>query len=264
MGSFQSPPTAFRERPYLSKWMLRAVAAVGLVTAVVLTACSDSAERRSLTGPTALAPGGALRVEAEAGLTQEAAQAQGGPPQGLPPGSPEEIAAVRGETLKFDDITSASTETIPNLYGGLNWTHFGVVDPIAYGESVTGACGPEGHVANGYVNGTVSPKYVAYSPLGGPAEVTATARTFDFISAYFTAANDKQMEVFGYNNGTLLYTRIFEINCDSPTLLEANFFGVDRVVFDSRFGSGGYSPLGDTFAMDNFTYNKNLPARPVP
>ena len=237
----------------MSKWMLRAVAAVALVTTSVLTACSDSPERRSLTGPTALAPGGAVGVEAEADLAPDAATRD--VPPGVPPGSTT--------TLTFDDITSAPTATIRNGYGVLRWTHFGVVDPIAYGQSVTGPCGPNGHVANGYVNGTVSPKYVAYSPGGGPADVTATGRTFDFISAYFTAANDKEMRVFGYNNGTLLYTRIFPINCDSPTLLEANFFGVDHVVFDSRNGTGGYSPLGDTFAMDNFKYKKNLPATPL-
>ena len=230
----------------------KAIYAAAVVTAAVLTACSDSAERRSPTGPTALALGGALGVEAEADLT--------------PAAGTRDVPAASATTLTFDDITKASTATIRNGYGaGLHWTDFGVVDPIAYGQSVTGPCGPFGHVANGYVNGTVSPKYVAYRPGGGPAEVTAPAGwTFDFISAYFTAANDKQMEVFGYNNGTLLYSRIFPINCDSPTLLEANFFGVDRVVFDSRFGTGGYSTLGDTFAMDNFTYNKNLPARPVP
>jgi len=225
--------------------------AAAVVTAAVFTACSDSAARRSLTGPTAVALGGALGVEADADQTQAAGT--------------RDVPAARTATLTFDDITKAPTSPIHNGYGnGLHWTDFGVVDPIAYGQSVTSDCIP-GHPANGYVNGTVSPKYVAYRPLGGPAEVTAPAGwTFDFISAYFTAANDKQMEVFGYNNGTLLYSRIFAINCDSPTLLEANFFGVDRVVFNSRFGTAGYSPLGDTFAMDNFTYSRNLPATPKP
>lgn len=243
----------------MSKWTLRAVAAVGLVTAAVLTACSDSAERRSLAGPTALAPGGALGVEAEAVLTpdaatrQEAAQAQGGPPQGVPPGPPEGVPAVRAGTLTFDDVTSASTATIPNGYGGLNWTHFGVVD----GRTATVCAG----CVNGYANGRVSGDYVAYSPGGGPAEITAVAGTFDFISVSLTAANDQQAEVFGYRNGSLVYSQIFPINLNQPTLFEANYLRVDRVVINSRFGTGNYSTLGDTFAMDNFKYNK--PATPV-
>lgn len=237
----------------------KAIYAAAVVTAAVLTACSDSAGHRSPTGPSAPAPGGALRVEAEADLTAAGTR-------DVPPGPPEGVPPVAAGTLTFDDITSASTAPIRNWYGGgLRWTHFGVVDPIAYGDSVTGPCiSQTGYFSNGYVNGTVSSRYVAYSPGGGPAEVAAKGGTFDFISAYFTAANDKNMQVYGYNNGTLLYTRTLALNCDGPTLLEANFLGVDRVVFDSSGGSAGYSPLGDTFAMDDFTYKKNFPATSEP
>lgn len=223
---------------------MKVIYAAAMVTAAVLTACSDSAGRRSLTGPTALAPGGALRVEAEADLT---------PAAGI-----RAVPAARVTTLTFDDITKASTKAIHNGYGGgLHWTHFGVVDPIAYGQGV--GCGE----ANGYINGRVSGTYVAYSPLGGPAEVTAPAGwTFDFISVYVTAADDKRFFAFGYKDGIELYQQSLDINVNGPQLFTANFLGVDRVVFDSRGGCGGYSPLGDTFALDNFTYNRNLPATP--
>lgn len=224
--------------------MKKAIFAAAVVTAAVLSACSDSAGGRSVTGPTTLAPGGTVGAEA---LTHATAQGVSGPPEG--------VSAVRPATLTFDDITSASTAAIPNGYGVLDWTHFSVVDPIAYGQSESADCTP-GHPSNGYVNGTISPKYVAYPPGGGPGEVTAKGRTFNFISAYFTAANDKLMMVSGYKNGALRYSRTFPINCDGPVLFEANFMGVDRVVIDSRGGTAGYSTLGDTFAMDNFTYDQ--------
>jgi hypothetical protein len=204
----------------------KAIYAATVVTAAVLIGCSDSADRGSLTAPSAFAPGGgASRVEA---LTHETVKAQGGPAQGVPPGPPGGVSAVRPATLTFDDITSAPTATIPDGYGVLDWTHFSVVDPIAYGQSESSDCSPN-HPANGYVNGTISPRYVAYPPGGGPGEVTAKGRTFNFISAYFTAANDKLMLVSGYNNGVLLYSRTFAINCDHPTLFEFNYRGVDRV-----------------------------------
>jgi hypothetical protein len=232
----------------MSKWRLRAVAAVGLVTVAVLTACSDSAERRSLTGPTALAPGGALAVEAEADLTSVAGT-RDVPPEGVPAGETT--------TLTFDDITKASTKTIHDGYGrGLHWAHLSVVD----GGTATVCAG----CVNGYANGSVSGDYVAYIPFGGPApaEVTAPAGwTFDFISVYLTRANDRFVQVLGYTNGELRYDQTVELSF-TPRLFTFNYLGVDRLVISSRGGSAGYSPLGDTFAMDNFTYNRNLPATP--
>jgi hypothetical protein len=217
-----------------------------VLTAAVATACSDSAGRRSLTGPTTLA-GGTLGVQAEAGIAPAAAlTAQGS--------RPEEVPAGETTTLTFDDITKAQTKAIHNGYGGgLQWTRLGVADGRT--AEVCAGC------VNGYANGRVSGEYVAYVPLGGPGEVNAPAGwTFDFISAYFTAANDRQMEVFGYRDGVQVYSQIFTINSNEPTLLTANFLDVDRVVFNSRFGTARYSELGDTFAMDNFTYRRNLPA----
>jgi hypothetical protein len=152
-------------------------------------------------------------------------------------------------TLTFDDITSASTALVPSGYGGLNWVDLSV----ANGSTATVCAG----CINGYANGRVSGDYVAYRQNGGPtpAEVTSTGM-FDFISVYVTAANDKNFRVQGYNDGTLLYDRTVVVNVNAPTLFAANYLGVDRVVFSSTGGTGGYSPLGDTYALDNFTYNE--------
>lgn len=221
----------------------KAIYAAALLTAAVFTACSDSAERRSLTGPTALALGGALSVEAEADLT--------------PAAGTRDVPAAETTTLTFDDITPRSTAAIPNGYGrGLHWGRFGVVDVRT--ATVCAGC------VNGYFNGRMSGNYVAYIPGGGPTEVTSPAGwTFDFISVYLTAANDRRVFVSGYTNGELRYpAQEIQVNLTTPTLFTANFLGVDRVVFDSRGGTDGYSSLGDTFAMDNFTYNRNLPAGP--
>jgi hypothetical protein len=222
---------------------MKAIYAATVVAAAVLTACSDSAGRPSVTGPTALAGGGALRVEADGGLT--------------PAAGTSDVPAAQTTTLTFDDITPRATAKIPNGYGGgLHWGRFGVVDPIAYGEGVGFG------LANGYINGRVSGKYVAYIPGGGPTEITAPAGwTFDFISVYLTAANDQRVYVSGYTNGELRYPeQQINVNLTTPVLFTANYLGVDRVVFDSKGGRDGYSPLGDTFAMDNFTYIRNLPA----
>jgi hypothetical protein len=217
----------------------KAIYAAALVAAALFTACSDSVARRSPTGPSALAIGGALGVEAEADLT--------------PAAGTRAVSAAEPATLTFDDITKAATKAIHNGYGGgLQWNRFAVAD----GDRATVCAGCE----NGYANGRVSGDYVAYIPGGGPTEVTSPAGwTFDFTSVYLTRANDRFVQVRGYTDGELRYDRTVELSF-TPTLFTFDYLGVDRLVFDSKGGTAGYSPLGDTFAMDNFTYNRNLAA----
>lgn len=146
--------------------------------------------------------------------------------------------------LTFDDIPPQPS--IPNGYGGLNWTNWGRVDTSTF-------------LPSGYGNGVVSGAYVAYNPFGLQAVVGGSA--IDFDGAYLTAAwNDGlNIEVRGYLAGALKYDRIVTVDTTAPTFFNFDYQDVDLLKFDSFGGSqGGFNGAGTQFAMDNFTYSDHV------
>jgi len=146
--------------------------------------------------------------------------------------------------LTFDDLpTTPSTQgnpgtgVIPNGYGGLDWSNFGVID------------GVEAQHTYGYYTGVVSPSNVAFNEYGNSAYVAKPGGLFDLHSAFLTAAlnlsRPLNIQIQGFLGATMLYNNTYTVNNSGPTLIDLNYDGVDIVTFTS-------SP-GQQFAMDNLT-----------
>ena len=171
--------------------------------------------------------------------------------------------------IKFDDIT---TEAFKSLswdsssdpckkeyeYGGFIWRNFGVINGEAKGYP-------------GYKNGTVSGDYTAFPvryPVAGGFKgdlslSTADGSTFDFISAYFSAAfrDDLKIDVTGFTKSSVSYTHSFTINPLRPIKISFNFTDIDSLLFVAYGGEtkAGYGGDGPHFAMDNFTFTEPVP-----
>ncbi|TFI54540.1 PEP-CTERM sorting domain-containing protein [Mastigocladus laminosus UU774] len=159
-------------------------------------------------------------------------------------------------TVTFDDLPG-DQNTISNGYAGLNWENFYDLDTTSFTPS-------------GYVNGTVSPKNVAYNGFANPAVISTVDDVFDFNSTYLTAAwnNDLTVLVEGYTGGVLgekKYSQTVVVSTETPTLFTFDFVGIDYLKFTSSGGNNaGYSGRGAHFVIDNFTFNKNNKAVPEP
>jgi len=159
------------------------------------------------------------------------------------------LSTVSGATvLTFDDLTTGSTMIIPNGYGGFNWSDMGALNGVTYSSG-----------NSGYNNGRVSGSYVAYNRYANVGSVTR-ATTFDFNGAYFTGAwrDGLNLRVAGYLGASFVYGKSFTVDSTSPTWVDFNFSGIDRLTLTSAGGTenpnlGG---SGAHFAMDNFTFNE--------
>jgi PEP-CTERM motif len=160
------------------------------------------------------------------------------------------LSAASAAVLTFDDLTPTSSyANVPNGYGGLDWTNMGYLNS---GSSI--------YTGSGYDLGRVSGDYVAFNKGGMTAQISDGS--FDFNDAYFTAAwnNGLNIHAQGLLGGTLVYDVTFQVDYDNPYWLNANFIGIDELVFDSYGGTNiGLNGIGTQFAMDNFTYNESAP-----
>jgi hypothetical protein len=156
--------------------------------------------------------------------------------------------------LTFDDLPDpgAGLSSVPNGYGGLNWSNMGYMDPaarIAGGTNVPG-----------YLNGTVSQPDVAFN--GGGTLAVVSDGTFTFNGAYLTGAwNDNlNVTVIGKLGAAQLYSQTVVVNTQTPTFFNFNYVGIDTLNFSSSGGTphGFTGGSGTQFAMDNFTIN-NVP-----
>jgi VCBS repeat-containing protein len=153
-------------------------------------------------------------------------------------------AVVPATTLTFDNLPLSVESSIPNGYGGLDWSNFYYLDsntdvPIS-----------------GYSHGTVSGPDVAYNAYGEQASISGT--TFNFIGADLTAAwnNGLVITVDGYDHNVLVDQQTVVVNTNTPTWFDLDFNGITDLVFSSSGGvSAGYDGSGTQFAMDNFTYS---------
>lgn len=157
------------------------------------------------------------------------------------------VGAATATTLTFDDIGTGGS--IPNGYGGLNWSSVHYLNGTTYPLS-----------PSGYYNGRVSGDYVAWNGSGGDVLSNTAAGTFDFNSTYLTAAwnNGLNIQVRGYNNGILLYDQTVIVDQFGPTLFVFNYLGIDDLKFTTFGGVDAGTPgSGQQMAMDNFTFNQS-------
>ena len=165
-------------------------------------------------------------------------------------------------TLNFDDVNSPGYYGISSgadvVYDGMVWNSggngdVGIIDPNYYysGSSYTPLSAFAGQAGYGYANGLVSGPNVM--DLGGTSSMKAQGGyTFDLYSGYFTAAwNDNTSVTFvGYLNNAQIYSDTIILNTESPTLVNLNFVGVDKV----SFLNGANDPF---IAADDLVFNLN-------
>jgi hypothetical protein len=165
-------------------------------------------------------------------------------------------SAVAGVTT-FDDVTTEDIGgSIPDGYGGLTWTRFGLVHGANYFNN-----------PSGYPNGVVSADYVAFNHSGTPAAISGDP--FGLVGAYFTAAwqDGLLIEVEGFRAGASVYSTEFTTSTAEPLWVEFNWTDVDRVTFVSSGGTVAFDNRlngGTQFAMDNLTTGEAVPAAPAP
>lgn len=155
--------------------------------------------------------------------------------------------------IQFDDLSAGSSTLVPNAYHLLGWNNVYVLNGSTYSGN-----------PSGFQAGVVSGANVIYG--GGGTISSITAQTFDFISAYATAAfNDNlQLEAKGYLSGVLIFDQTNTLSAIGPTLIQYNFCGVDEVDLTSSGGThhAGYSGSGTQFVMDNVNVKTWLPYVP--
>ena len=165
-------------------------------------------------------------------------------------------ASAHAATLTFDDIGIGGN--IPNGYGGLDWSPFA--------HYLASSDNPPFFADSGYENGIVSGAYVAFN--SGAQDIFATGPTFDFNSAYLTAAwnTGLNITVTGMQGATTLYSQTVVVNTTAPTLFTFNYLGIDKVIFSSFGGASDLFPQygddGTHFVIDNMTINE--PVQSVP
>ena len=161
-------------------------------------------------------------------------------------------ASAQASTLTFDDIGVGGN--IPDGYGGLQWsTHF---------YYLASSDNPAFFADSGFDNGIVSGSFVAYN--SSAEVVSASGPTFDFNSAYLTAAwnTGLNITVTGKLGAATLYSQTVVVNTLAPTLFTFNYLGIDQLIFSSSGGTSDLFPQygddGTHFVMDNLTINERV------
>jgi hypothetical protein len=156
--------------------------------------------------------------------------------------------------LTFDDLPSTNGVGLLPGYAGLYWNNASFLDGLLTSLN-----------PSGYQAGTVSPPNVIYNPSGNPATIIGIT-PFDLLSVYATAAweDNLQLEAKTYIGNVLMYNVTNTLSATAPTLLNYNFYGVNRVVFSTSGGTphSGYGSTGEQFVMDNLlivTHNNPSP-----
>ena len=151
--------------------------------------------------------------------------------------------------LTFDDISDCPSNINCRIgnYGGLTWNHGGYLN--ASTSSLAGS---------GFDNGTMSGDYVAYNNLFG---IEITGSPFDFTGAYLTAGwrTGMNIEIKGYEGGTLKYSSTVEVDYYTPTWFQLDYEGINMLKIKSNGGIDApeLNGSGNYFAMDNFTFQES-------
>ena len=89
---------------------------------------------------------------------------------------------------------------------------------------------------------------------GVPARIYDLDGSFDLNSAWLTAlGTNAEVQVQGYAGTTLLYDNTYTMSAGTPTLIQFDYLGVDRVTFLASYpDSGGPAPGPDTHPPGSF------------
>lgn len=137
-------------------------------------------------------------------------------------------APLGAATIGFDDLPPGFDFLAPG-YAGLNWDNAVFATPLDLGL-----------VPSGYAAGLVSGTNVAGNAWEGPLsfESALPALSFNLDSLWLTGAwNDAlQVSLSGYRSGALIYTAVYTVNANAPTLFTPGWRTVDRVEISSYGG----------------------------
>jgi hypothetical protein len=154
-------------------------------------------------------------------------------------------AAFADTQTGFDDLNGNGGSLISNPYQGLTWTNFYVVDPSTAGL-----------VPSGYANGVVSQPNVAFNGFGSDASISSGEGTFNFNSAWFTAAwNDGlKIDITAYNGEEQVHTITITVDTNGPQLFTFDWSGITSLTFHAYGGihNDAFNGNGTHFVMDNF------------
>jgi hypothetical protein len=163
-------------------------------------------------------------------------------------------AVANAEVLTFDTL-SGSLSTIPNGYGGLQWSNFG-----SHSSSTV--------PGSGYETGTVSGLNASFNLGGNPASFSSVTE-FSLNSAYFTSAWNEGLQIHVVaTGGSNTYISDFTVDTSGPLNVFFNWSNINSVSF---FSSGGVpnpdlanTGMGTHFVMDNLAINENVSPVPEP
>ncbi len=153
----------------------------------------------------------------------------------------------------FDDIATppgGGSQPIPDGYLGFFWCHFSVVRPPNPNSGFAHGVVSSPNVAGNYGDDTTTGSL--------PAEILCgSGRTFDFESAYFTAAwrDGLHLLITGFRNQhpKPVYQKKVVLNTSTPLLVALGFHAINRIHFETWGGTQhpGWMQEGTHFAMDD-------------
>lgn len=129
-------------------------------------------------------------------------------------------------TIDFEDITESVITKAPNGIGleGLKWVNMIVTDNELY----------EGA---GYINNTISGRYVAYNSSGYPVTIWRE-EAFDFHGAYFgvawPVAEGETLEVKAWRDDMLIGQEELELSAFGPFWFDAAYYGITKLELSTR------------------------------
>lgn len=151
------------------------------------------------------------------------------------------------DVITFDD-RGPEVQSLTS-YKGFEWHNMSTFSNSTWGNPY-----------NGYGNGTVSQKNIAFNDYGDvTGSMSLASGTFTFESAYFTAAWLKglKLTIVGLNDGVQKYTKTLTLTNKKPLLFEANWSGIDKLTFTTYIDE--CTDKGRQFVMDNFKFVSGVP-----
>jgi len=155
---------------------------------------------------------------------------------------------AQARLITFDDRTPVAQAL--TSYEGLDWENMSTLGAVWYA----------GFEDTGFGHGTVSPENVAFNAGGDVVGAVSLATgTFDFESAYFTAAwiDGLQLRIQGFNDGLELFSQVLNLDTAGPTFFAAGWGGLDKLTFTTWYD--GCSCKGRQFVMDNLKLTSEVP-----
>jgi len=161
------------------------------------------------------------------------------------------VSMAGAAIMTFDEINISGAGNYQDItnYQGFDFTNASILNTQGLDQW------------NGYLHGCVSPHNVLFNPWGNDLRIDNTT-DFTFNRGYFTLANQYSgmVTVTGYNHYDELYSTEFEVNMNTPSLINFNWTGINRVLISSnenyhlsmdnfRFNEGGEVPIPPTILL---------------